>query len=334
MDSVLSEPIRGRAVITGASGFIGGRLRDALLAAGVDVICLVRPASPPAKVGRSAGVDYADVASLRAMFERERPDYVFHVAGATKGVTYQDFYEGNVMPTEHLMRALLEVHPGVKRFVHVSSQAAYGPSNDGPPTREGFPREPIEHYGKSKLEAERAVESFGSRLPWTIIRPSVVYGPSEVDMFNLFKAAKAGVNLFYGNRDKRTSAVYGDDLVDAMVVAAQRDNTIGRGYFVSDGEIYTWAEIQGHIVNAIGKRAISLNLPSFVVPLAARAGETLTRFDKKPRLLNRQKALLDAQPAWVCSNEAARTDFGFQPRVSMAEGTRLAYQWYVDNGWL
>lgn len=109
---------------------------------------------------------------------------------------------------------------------------------------------------------------------------------------------------------------------------------MGRGYFISDGRTYTWGEIHGHIVNAVGKRAVSVSLPSFVVPLAARAAETLTRFDNKPRLLNRQKAVLGAQNAWVCTNEAAQQDLGFRTRTTMAAGMRATYRWYVDNGWL
>ncbi len=334
MNAVLSQPIAGKVVVTGASGFIGSRLRDALLAGGADVVSLVRPRSPASKVGRSAPVDYADAASLREMFAREKPDYVFHVAGATKGVTYHDFYEGNVLPTANLMQALLDTHADVKRFVHVSSLAAYGPSGGSVPKRETDQREPLEHYGRSKLEAEQAVERYESKLPWTIIRPSVVYGPGEADMFALFKTAKNGVNLFYGNREKRASAIYADDLVDAIVNAAQSERTVGRGYFLCDGVPYTWGEIQGHIVRAVGRPAFNLSLPGFVVPLAGRAGELLTAFDKKPRLLNRQKAILDAQQAWLCTHESAAQDFGYKPRVFMAEGTRRAFEWYKANGWL
>ncbi len=334
MNAVLSQPVQGTVVVTGASGFIGSRLRDALLAAGADVVSLVRPRSPASKHGRAAPVDYADLDSLRTMFAREKPDYVFHVAGATKGVSYQDFHGGNVLPTLNLMQALHDVHPNVKRFVHVSSLTSYGPSVGNAPKRETDVREPVEHYGRSKLEAERAVEAFEAKLPWTIIRPSVVYGPGEVDMFTLFKAAKTGINLFYGNRDKRASAIYADDLVDAIVTAAQSETTVGRGYFLCDGVPYTWGEIQGHIVRAVGRPAFNLSLPSFVVPLAGRAGEMLTAFDKKPRLLNRQKAILDAQQAWLCTHDSAAKDFGYKPSVFMAEGTRRAYEWYKANGWL
>lgn len=330
----LTAPLRGKVLLTGASGFIGSNLRDALLAAGADVVSLVRAVSPAARKGRSLAVDYADLAGLTALVAAERPDYVFHVAGATKGVTLDEYRRANVVPTRHLLLALERVHPDVKRFVHVSSLTAYGPSNEGPPKREYDERKPVEFYGQSKLEAEHVVESFGDRLAWTIVRPSAVYGPAEVDMFALFRAAKLGINLFFGNRHKRASAVYVDDLLDAMVMAAQSETTRSRGYLICDGVPYTWGEIQGHIAKAVGKRGFELSLPSLFVPAAGVAGELLSAIDKKPRLLNRQKAILDAQSAWLCAHDSARSDFGYRPRVSMQEGTQRAYAWYVANGWL
>jgi nucleoside-diphosphate-sugar epimerase len=334
MDVVLSRPLPGKVILTGASGFIGSRLRDALLSAGSDVISLVRPSSPPVKRGRSAAVDYADEASLRDVFLRERPDYVFHLAGATKGVSEDDFFRGNVLPTQSLVRALKATHPALERFVLVSSLTAYGPSNDGPPLSERDPPRPVELYGKSKLEAERVVKEEGAALPWTIVRPAGVYGPADVDAFVLFRSASAGINLFYGNRGKRASMVYVDDVVDALVLAAQSPETRGKGYFICDGVAYTWQEIQSHIVAAVGRRTLSLNLPAWTVQIAARAGELATGLDHKPRLLNRQKALMDAQSAWLCTHAQARADFGYAPRVGMAEGARRTYAWYRAEGWL
>lgn len=334
MDAPVIDPLPGKVVLTGASGFIGSRLRDALLAAGNDVISLVRADSPPSQRGRSAAVDYADEASLRAVFERERPDYVFHVAGATKGVTRDDFYRGNVLPTENLVRALTATHPTLKRFVLVSSLTAFGPSNERPPLREEDPANPVELYGQSKLEAERALAREAGPLAWTVVRPSGVYGPADVDTLVLFRSARAGINLFYGNHDKRASMVYVDDLVGALIAAARSPQTIGQSYFICDGVSYTWREIQAHIVAAVGKRAVNLNLPAWTVQVAARAGELATALDRRPRLLNRQKALMDAQSAWLCTHDKAKRDFGYTPRVDMAEGTRRAYAWYKAQGWL
>src|SRR5215831_13803872 len=108
----MSEPYRpGVALITGASGFIGGHLRESLLNDGYDVVALTRPGSPEPKRGRAAGVDYALPESLERVLKSERPELVFHVAGATKGVSYRDFELGNVMPTKHLLDALRATHP-------------------------------------------------------------------------------------------------------------------------------------------------------------------------------------------------------------------------------
>src|SRR5262245_34353018 len=142
----------GAVLITGASGFIGGRLRDVLLDEGHDVVALTRPGSPDPKRGRAAAVDYADPGTLEDVLAEERPEFVFHVAGATKGVTYEDFRRGNVMPTENLLQAVRKVHPGIRRFVHISSLAAYGPSATGRPVHERDDRKPVEFYGRSKLE--------------------------------------------------------------------------------------------------------------------------------------------------------------------------------------
>ena len=211
----MTDSISGKVLITGASGFIGSWLRDLLVERGSDVVAIRRPGSPQSRVGRSIEASYDDVAALRRIMAAERPDYVLHVAGATKGVTYGDFARGNVMPTENLIRALQDEHPEVERFVHISSLAAYGPARRANPLREIDPRRPVEHYGESKLAAERAVEA--SDLRYTIIRPSGVYGPRDVDMFELFRLANSRLNVFYGNAHVEGSFVFVDDLVRAIL---------------------------------------------------------------------------------------------------------------------
>jgi nucleoside-diphosphate-sugar epimerase len=330
----MGRRIEGTVLITGASGFIGSRLRDALLDAGADVVALRRAGSPEAPRGRSAVVDYDDRDGLRRLVDKEKPAFVYHVAGATKGVTYGDFQRANVMPTKNLLDALREVHPQVRRFVHVSSLASYGPSRKGVPLREDSPRRPIEHYGQSKLEAEQVVEEGGGAVPWTIIRPSGVYGPGDVDYLELFKSVERGLNVFFGNRERWFSAVYVDDLVRAILDAADRESTRGKGYFVCDGKPTTWGAFQGEIVRASGRKVRTLNLPELLVDLAAFGGELATRFDKKPRLFNRQKARMGAQEAWTCQHDALRADAAYAPEVEVPEGVRRTLAWYREQRWV
>ena len=325
--------LEGKALITGASGFIGGRLRDTLLDQGVDVISIRRKGSPASKKGRSVEAAYDNLSELENVVASEKPDYVFHVAGATKGVTYSDFQAANVMPTENLLRALERRHTDVKRFVHFSSLAAFGPSSREKPHVETNSRKPIEFYGRSKQEAEEVVERVTS-VPWTIIRPGGVYGPGDTDYFNLFREVQKKRNVFFGNRDRYISNVYVDDLIAATLLATVSSNTIGKGYFVSDGEIQTWGQFQDAIVTAAGTKVRTLNFPEFLVTAAAYGGELMTKLDKKPRLFNHQKAIMGAQEAWTCKIDALKADTGFEPTVFANEGCKRALAWYRENGWL
>ncbi len=323
----------GKVLITGASGFIGSRLRDELLATGSDVVAIRRPGSPPSQAGRSVEADYAVVADLERIMSAERPDYVLHVAGVTKGTSYESFRLGNVMPTRNLLAAVRREHPGTKRFVLVSSLTSYGPSATSAPHREADPPRPIEHYGESKLEAERVVEEESGGVPWTIVRPSGVYGPGDVDYFNLFKSGQMGWNVFFGNRDRCMSLIYVDDCVRGTLMAAQDESSAGKGYFLTSDEQVTWEQFQSEVVRVVDRRVRTLDLPELFVTAAALGGELASRIDKKPRLLNLQKAKMGAQQAWTCVGDAARTDFGFSAEINIAEGIRRTHEWYLANDW-
>jgi nucleoside-diphosphate-sugar epimerase len=323
--------IEGKALITGASGFIGGRLRDVLLAHGVDVVAIRRKGSPPAKKGRSIEVEYDDLEGLTRVMGEEKPDYVFHAAGTTKGVTYEDFRRANVMPTRNLVEALARAHPDVRRFVYLSSLASYGPSTPDRPLVESDPRRPIEFYGQSKLEAEHVVEA-SRDLRWTILRPGGVYGPGDVDYFQLFKEISRGRNVFFGNRKRWFSAIYVDDLVSACLVCATHDGAIRRGFFVDDGYPVTWERFQAAIVEVAGRRVRDIDLPEFLVSIAALGGELATKIDGKPRLFNRQKAKMAAQEAWTCRNDALREATGWTPAYPLARGVRETMDWYRREG--
>lgn len=331
-DSASQDVPFGTVLITGASGFIGRRLRDALLGRGADVVAIRRPSSPEPAAGRSVTADYADTARLDEIMGQERPSHVFHVAGATKGVTYEDFARANVMPTENLLGACARAGHTPHRFVLVSSLAAFGPAPKDAPLEESAPRAPIEHYGKSKAEAEEKVEAGG--VPYTILRPGGVYGPGDVDYFEVFKMAAKGWNTFFGNRDRLFSAVYVDDLIDAILTAARHPDTVNKGYFIADEPPLTWDAFQAAVVEASGRRAKELDLPEFLVSWAAWGGELATKVDGKPRLFNRQKATMGRQDAWTCSSAAARRDFGFTPKVDLPTAVARAFEWYRREGWI
>lgn len=330
--TAVRNSLHGTVLITGASGFIGRRVRKALLNEGLDVVAIRRPASPEASEGRSVSAEYADQARLDEIIAAEQPSFIFHIAGATKGVTYEDFQRANVMPTENLLRACGNTGHAPERFVFVSSLAAYGPSNKEAPLAESAPRLPIEYYGRSKAEAEDILEA--SSIASTVLRPGGVFGPGDIDYLELFKMASKGWNTFFGNRERLFSAVYVDDLVDAIVSASCHPKTSNRGYFISDDKPLSWQDFQAAVVQGSGRQSRDVDLPEFLVAWAAFGGELLSRIDGRPRLMNRQKAAMSRQEAWTCTAQAAQRDFGFKAKVDVATGITRAFDWYRKEGWL
>lgn len=330
----MTDDLSGKkALLTGASGFIGGRLRDALLARGADVVAIRRPGSPASKKGRSVEADYDRPETLKRVMESEKPDLLLHVAGVTKGVTYDDFRRGNVVPTVNLLRAAREAHPGLGRFVLMSSAAAAGPSTPSRALRETDNARPIEFYGQSKLEAELAV-SGQKDFSWSIVRPSGVYGPGDADYFNLFKEASSGRNVFFGNRHRWFSAIYVDDLIEATLLSALKPEADRQLYFVCDGRPVTWETFQAEIKRAAGRKVRDVNLPEILVDVAAFGGELASRIDKKPRLFNRQKAKMGAQDAWTCTSEKLRSQLGWTSETTIEAGVPRTFAWYRSERWL
>ena len=214
----------------------------------------------------------------------------------------------------------------------VSSLAAHGPATPERPLKEEDPSQPLEHYGKSKLAAERVVEA--SSLPYTILCPGGVYGPGDVDYFQAFKMAERGWVIYFGNRTRAWSAVYVDDMVDICLAAAQNDSARGRRYFVSDGQPVTWEDFFGVLEKHASRRARHLDLPELFVDWAALGGELLTGLDKRPRLLNRQKAIMGRQAAWTCTPARAMKELSWTPRVVLDEGVQRSFAWYREKEWL
>lgn len=328
MDELQGAPV----VVTGASGFIGSRLRGALLERGADVISLRRPSSPPATEGRSEEVDYQNAENVAEVVARIRPKYVFHVAGATKGVSYEDFARANVMPTEHLVSALEKDGAQLSRLVFVSSVVAHGPSTPEHPLTEEDDSKPLEHYGKTKREAEEIIEA--SSLPYTILCPGGVYGPGDVDYFRAFKMAEQGWIFYFGNRDRSWSAIYVDDMVDICLVAATHDAARHRRYFVSDGVPVTWEDFFNVLAKHASGRPREIDLPEVLVDVAAFGGELISGFDKKPRLANRQKAIMGRQAAWTCTPARIMRELSWTPKVPLDEGVQRAFAWYRKKEWL
>ncbi|MGZ6124136.1 MAG: NAD-dependent epimerase/dehydratase family protein, partial [Myxococcales bacterium] len=301
------------------------------------VRALVRPRSDRRVLDKLPHVEFAagaigEAASLTSAVEGV--DAVVHVAGIVKARRPADFFEVNTQGTKNLLEAA--AGRGVGRFVYVSSLAAVGPSADGTPVPDDAEPRPVTHYGRSKLEAERAVLAAKDRLHVTVMRPPLIYGPRDRETLAFFTSVRNGVLPMTGDGLNTLSVVYVADCAAAIVRALTKDGAeSGRTYFVEDGSVYVWREALAQIESALGRRVfVRFGMPMGVVKMAAAATQLWGKVTNTAQMLTLDKVNELTQPHWVCSGTGARRDRGGEPRVSWAQGVAEAVKWYRAEGWL
>ena len=330
-----------RAFVTGATGFVGSHLVDALLQDGHQVVCLVRDPAKAARVlgQRPARVVAGDLFTPEALEQGcQGADVVIHIAGLIAARNRQEFHAVNCEATARLVATIRRVAPGLRRFVYVSSLSAAGPSRRGLPATESDPPHPVSEYGRSKLAGEDAVRSGGVR--WTIVRPPTVYGPRDTETLRAFRFARFGVLPRYVEADQELSFIHVEDLARA-ILAATAPACEGQIYFACHPEIATWREAMTTIYTAAraalgwpprAPRFVPIPYPLtvsilWVLGTAARAAgrATLLSPDKAPELL---------AEAWTCTPAALARDAGWRAAIDLRTGLPSTAQWYASHGWL
>lgn len=324
------------SVVTGASGFVGSHLVDRLIKEGHHVKCILRKSSSR-KWLDGKPVEIID----SGLFDRDKlktilkdADYLFHVAGVVKAKHYQDYLNGNVETTRALLETVVEVNPRIKKVVIVSSLTACGPSMNGITSTEETIEHPLTSYGKSKLEQEKLAKSFMDRLPITIIRPPAVFGPRDTEIFLVFKTYKAGLMTLIGFDKKELSLVYVEDLVNGIYLAAVSNKSNGQTYFIAAEEINNWIEVSGYLSKALGKKAINLHLPHFIVYSVAAIAQFFALFSSKAATFNIEKARDFVQNAWTCDVSKAKKELGYSQSISIEEAMIRTADWYKKEKWL
>ncbi len=324
-----------KAFVTGGTGFVGSHLVEELLRRGYDEVrCLVR-----SDLKWLDGLDvtsvHGDLFDAAALREGVRAvDVVYHVAGLTRAETQEALDHANVDGTVSLLDAVRETVPNVQKVLITSSLAACGPSDERPLT-EADPLRPITRYGRSKEKMEAVVQERYRNLPITIVRPPAVYGPREVDIFTVIKAAdKQRVFPIVGTGWKpQLSLVHVRDLVRGMADVAEADVTAGETYFLGSEAYYAWNEVRDAILDALGHGAVKINVPVPLVGVVGMAVEGVGRLLGQYPPLNREKAR-EAKAAWLCSVAKARRDVGYRQAVELEEGMCETVAWYRAEGWL
>ena len=259
-----------RVVVTGANGFVGTHLCEALSAHGHEVVACVRSAAPELPEGCVSIGDletFDDWANVL-----QAGDAVIHLAARVHQVkeTASDpeaaFHAANVDATEKLLRA--SEAAGVARFIFASSIAVMGYSSGNTPfTTEDLA--PFNAYSRSKAEAETLVKQ--SALAWSIVRIPLVYGPGvRANFLSLMQLIYRRVPLPFAWVKNRRSLIYVGNLADALCHMLNRAETVRKTLLIADAESHSSPELIRSIAKALGRPARLLPIPAFTMHLGAK----------------------------------------------------------------
>ena len=320
--------------VTGATGFIGSHLVEALIREGHQPVCLIRKTSnlhwlPKTGIQFRTG-DLRNPESLREFVTGL--DGIIHLAGITKARNEAEYLEGNYRATVNLIEAVQKYNPNLGRFLHASSQAAIGPSIDGTPLTEDAPPHPISAYGRSKLKTEYFLNNQHD-LPITIIRPPAVYGPRDRDIFAAFKMCNSGILPIVG-KNKYLSLVFVQNLVKGILLTLENQQAIGKAYFFSDDDIFPWETLMNWIADSLGKHPLRIHIPENLLIIPAEISGLIGKILNRPMLLNREKIMEIKPQYWTVDITRAKTELGYQPDFTTQEAIHLTANWYLENGWL
>ena len=323
-------------LVTGGTGFIGSHLVERLVAQGRALRCLVRRAATAGNLPRSIELAHGDLESGAGLAEALRGvDTVIHLAGVTKARTAADYQRGNAVATANLLRAASHLD-GIGRFVHVSSLAAAGPSTAGRPLTEADEPRPVSHYGRSKLAGEEAVRQSPLAERTVIVRPPVVYGPRDQDVYQVIRTVARGWMAQIGAAPRRFSHVYVGDLVDGLIAVADRANAGAGGqvFYLANSAPVSWDEFGNVAARLMGRKVRTLAIPENAAYVLGLCAECWTHLSGKPGILSRDKVLEACCAGWVCDPGRARRELGFCASTSLEEGLRRTLDWYKEAGWL
>lgn len=301
-----------RVAVTGGTGFVGRATLARLRKSGHHVNALTRvPRAPIRGINWIEGALDRPEALARLVADA---DAVIHIAGVVNAPDAAGFAAANVAGTETIVDAARA--EGVRRFVHVSSLAAREPQ--------------LSDYGSSKYRGEKVVAT--SLLDWTVVRPPAVYGPGDMEMFEMFRLARRG--LVPVPAGGRFSVIHVHDLARLLVALVEEDGeSLAEIYEPDDGRRGGWTN--GEFVRALGRaydrRAIALPLPAFLLRLGARIDMAVRG---KRAKLTLDRARYFSHPDWTVDSRSRPPADLWRPEIGTESGLRMTAKWYREQGWL
>ncbi|HVM86958.1 MAG TPA: NAD(P)-dependent oxidoreductase [Puia sp.] len=336
-------PSAGKILITGASGFIGSALVEEALRKGYMVFAGLRKGSSKIFLQHPAihffEMDFSSPELLEQQFRQFNSaeggfDIIIHNAGITRAHHKNDFYTVNCGYTKNFAHALTAAGSLPRQFVFISSLATYGPGD--PSGREPIQlssfQQPVSAYAKSKLEAEKFLQSLPA-LKTVIMRPTAVYGPRDKDFLSYFQIIKKGVEIKIGSGRQLLSFIYVRDLARIIFKILDEEHP-QKAYLLSDTNNYRKDELGKMIRKALGKKALKITLPLSIVKPAVFGMEKIYGLFGRMPFIHSEKLSEISAPNWACDSKCTWEKYNVKPEHDLESGIQETAAWYRENGWL
>jgi Nucleoside-diphosphate-sugar epimerases len=324
-----------KVLMTGATGLLGGHLLRELQQRGERIRALVLPVENAQKL-EEQGVEVVrgDVTDASTLAPAVKDiDVIIHLAGMM-GVwrPIADYRMVNVTGSENLYRAAQRA--GVRRFVHTSSHIVYGLGHGHFQVEQDPLRPDPDPYSITKTEGDRLMQRLmkESDVETVIIRPGTFFGPGDRLHFGrMAQRLKNGKGVLIGRGDNALPFCYVTDIAQGFLLAAYHENAPGNIYNITNDHPLTQREIFNAIADDVDGKRPTVHLPYYPTYYGGIAAEKFAQVTHTKPILTRLGAMMFGSDTRHCVDKARR-ELGYEPKVDLREGLKLAAEWFNARG--
>lgn len=325
-----------KVLITGATGLLGGHLIKELQQRGEDIRALVLPVENASKLEQQ-GVEVVrgDITDANTLGPAVKDvELIFHLAGMM-GVwrPLADYRLVNVTGSENLYKAAQKA--GVRRYVHTSSHTVYGLGYGRFLTENDALRPDPDPYSLTKAEGDRLMRRLmlNSKVETVILRPGTFFGPGDRLHFGrMAQKMKDGKGVIIGRGDNALPFCYVTDVVQGFLLAAYHENAPGNVYNITNDRPLTQLEMFNAIADAVGGVRPARHLPYLPIYYGSIVAEkVVARVTRTKPIVTQLGAMMFGSDNRH-SVEKARRELGYEPKVDLRTGIKLAAEWFNAGG--
>lgn len=311
--------------ITGGTGVLGNRLIEILVEMNANVTCLIRPTSNISNLSphiKTVKGELTDIVSLTEFVKNK--DVIVHLAAQVSRTTKQNYYRSNVLGTENLCKAI-QLHNDQCRLINCSSIAAY--------RIKGFCKLQFTDYAKSKLAADKIVDSYMTSIKATTIIPGMIYGPGKnIFIPTVIENLKNSKIFFVKGGEEYAPMSYTEDLCDLFIRAIYNENSVGKKYFgikYSKKGIHDFIRIIAEKTNLQAPSEILSKKKMMTKAILLQMIYSFFKISKSPKLPIRMVDVMSIN--YRLSNDQRANDLGWEAKVDMEEGINEILKSYDLN---